>query len=338
MPLTVGTAAPSGDLVRAYSRRMGRIDSNRANLLRAACARDEEATLQNVERAHIPNPTLKSAPTDRSRNADWKAANYDQDQEFLTLAIDKSTEDAVALDYRDAIEAPLRYLELKRSKLMAGITTAIEDKLYGELVKDAHYPAASATVKKSNFVSDASAKVDKDGEADGAVGEFVVKSLARIGTTLTAANRMGPAMGTQIDRTARPVACFMNPFIFEATALYLLEEKYSLDSLTTEVLDSMSIRQREAYKGSLFGIDIMSTPAMFQPGANAAVGANGVGAWNALVFSPEAVQYAERPPTIQYLTPETNQTKPGYELKHIVDYGFLVTDPSFMFRIQVRTQ
>ena len=330
MPLTVDVTAPGGDTVRAYARRMGIIDSRRSNLLRAFADRSFESDVMSAERTLIPNPTLpgKGSATTRTRNADWKATAGQPTQAFLVLAIDQSIEDAVELEYRDNIESPLNYLELNRRSMAAGLNTSIEDNIYAFLNTDSNFDSARSVEVGTRGTDN----ITPAGVVSGGVGEGIVQALLDISTDLASRNKLGPAMGDQIDRAPRGPVAVMHPQCFKAVATYLLAEKYPEIKIAEEVLDSISVRRREAYMGRLWGIDLYSSPVCAAPAS-----ASNTNKWNILIFSPDSWTYAERPPVIQYLTPETNQTGPSYLLREIRDFGRTLLDTSVLFRRQVHT-
>ena len=323
MPFT----AP-GDLTQIYSRR-STVDFNRMPVM-TQLSDDRSDEINAAYQVLISNPTY-TAPADAVRQAaydrsadDWPTGT-EAEATFITMAVDQVVKDARDLKLLDAIELPLNYLERIRASMAAQLAVDYE----ANYVK---YLGSLTYTGREADIGDSSNHMDKDNTVTGSIGDLIYDAFWDFNVYLVNANVMGPSAGPMIGGAAGMPYAVMNPELFREFAKWFLDQKYSWDALTADIISQNSLLASGAFRGMIGGIPIFTTPAIPKPTDN------GAGhTWLIQMGTTMANATARRQPVTQFLTPEVNQDKYRYELKQILFFGRVEVNSLLNYRVRLAT-
>ena len=272
--------------------------------------------------AKIPNPDLTGITiVSRTRAADYTIATQ-VGQSFIDLALDQHAGDDVVLHYLDERETPLNYVEAIRRDLAAKASNYIDQNLldYVEGLTIASGRQIESTATAANSVYDVS-----EGAYGSKVGELLFGEINDYGDELMS---MGAIRGIG-ERPSTPT-CIMSVKQYRQVANYMLAQKYSLDTLTQDILQSSSIFGSDAYRGSINGVALLVSDKMPTPTATSE-------AYMWFVCR-QSVGVAKLPDFISIIDPGANQSRRGWDFHYQVDFGRIEVVGDLTYRGGVQSQ
>ena len=344
-PFQFPAAGDIGNMLTAFSMQTT-VDFNRASILRRL-TNDRSNEVNSAYQVVIQDPTYTTMaigdrldpdtgnPTsayDRS-SRDWPTGTEPSGAQ-ITLEVNRKAQDARNLQYLDATEAPIPYMERMRAKLAATITTDMENDYYEFISQSTFYDATGVDNGREFEIPSADLTLSHDGTVGGTL-KFAAFYDALWDFNVHYVNKsvIGPAAGVMIGGSAGMPYAVMPPEVFKEFAKWFLKQRYSWDTLTEQIISQNSILASSAFRGSVAGVPLLVTPAVTAPKASVA----GTDYWYVQMGFTQANSVAVRPPLTQFLTPTINQENTDYELKQIVYHGRERVNKELNARIKIAT-
>ena len=347
-PFKFPAAGDIGNMLTAFSMQTT-VDFNRASILRRL-ANDRSNEVNQAYQVVIQDPTYTSMAKADRVDPDTATGAYDRssrdwptgtepDGAQITMQVNRKAQDARNLQYLDATEAPIPYMERMRAKLAATITTDMEDDYYEFISQDSFYDESTASGAGDDngiqwTLDNAKLNMNDDGVVGG-TGDFeeFYNALWDFNVHFVNKNVIGPAAGAMIGGSAGMPYAVMPPEVFKHFAIWFLKQRYSWDTLTEQIISQNSILSSSAFRGMVAGIPLLVTPAVKKPTASV----QGTDYWHIQMGFQQANSVAVRPPLTQFLTPTVNQDNTDYELKQIVYHGRERVNKDLNARIRIDT-
>ena len=316
MPLT------TADMRTAYSAITTNILRDNLQVVNA-CNRDFQAELQSAyDVQFLRGEITTGAASTYARAGNW-AAQTAADYDLTTFALDQASQVSNKLDILSARENPINALSRIAEKAAYDLTRAIEVNVIAAIIAGV---GSGQTINKGSN----SDYISRNGEpAQVADLDLVYEGLDEASVALQRANVFGMAAASE-----REINCFMSPGMFRALRNFLIERHVISDAFGNEAFREPNrvANPPAGFAGRVAGVNIHLTN-MIPTGT---VGSNKV-VERILIFPMEAVTFAARPPTIQMLTPETNQTAPDYVIRELRPFGRMVVNANQIRMVTIRT-
>jgi len=314
------------DLVQLYSAQTT-IEINTGSILPNLLDRRWEPELQSAYRTKIPNPTYNTPASAFTRGGDWKTATVGA-QTFINFDIDQYLEVGQTIDWLDVVELPINYLDRFRQSQRVQLNKGIEANLIAALEGLVTWTSGTNEFRYGDSTDNLARDTLKPATA--AATQELIDSIFDIGVTYAKSGVIGPLAATPLGGVVGGLWCLMVPEIFRYLAAALLDKKYSLDTLTDPILRRQSVFNTGAYQGSLGNVQIFSHPGLTYP----TQGSGQSDHVYTYIGVPQAMAFALRPPIVQFITPDQNQTGPDYLLRQIVPFGRVGVNTGLVNRIR----
>ena len=327
MPLSTTT-----DVIEVYSGRETMVI--RAALKASALvSRNYQGDLQAAYTTKIPTRNNTVTATSRTRGADWKTAQ-DTDITLQDFTLDQYSEVGNKIRSEDMIESPLSILRTTADDQGYAHARRINHHIFYQLVNGASGTVTGAetgTKGSTNYsyIDDVGA-IKTGGTATAIVDDVMIDNLEVISNFFINADLM---LTGEMSKTP---AVFMNAPLFMNLRRRILDQKYA-DNLNFQLLSSGQMEGAPPGAAArVFGMNIFvdsQLNALTSAGVD-----NSTNQHCILAAAPaaEAAEFAIRPPTVQFLTPQTNQTSPNYVMRSIRQYKCHVTAASLLAVVQIR--
>ena len=308
------------DLTVAYSAKSTQ-ELFSKNVFASLCDKTWQPEALTNHKVEIPAPVFVPA-TAYTRAASYKAAVVPT-QTFISLLMDQHGEVSDQIDFLDEVDTPLNYLEKFRvsgTRRMAKYVDAnMHTFLTGLTIATAQSVASTDTTTASNIFKFSSLRYGAD------VGKLVFNQISQFSDAMLGLGAVGGSGDSPTD-----FWCVMSIGLRRELANYLLASKYSLDPLTTDLLNRSGIFSSNQYGGRLFGVDLIAWPALTPPAAADE---------DALCYfgAKQAVAYAERPVFASIIGKSANQTAPTTALHQISTFGRVVVNSDLLYSGGVKT-
>ena len=116
--------------------------------------------------------------------------------------------------------------------------------------------------------------------------------------------------------------------LFKALLQNMLERDFHWDQLSSQVLDSLSVRGNERWMGRLFGINIMTHNSIPEEASGSP--------HTAYLINKGAVTMAQKTGVSQSWDPSNNPSDEiGYLFRQLIRYGRQLVDPRFIKRVTI---
>ena len=351
-PIVAPTATQLGNLNTALSMRTT-VDFNRMSILRRL-ADDRSSEVNAAHQVQILDPAypvaddaVRKVPAsaaddyntpnqrDSANFSKWPDGKYPTSENIL-LKVDRKIQGATKLKYLDSVETPLNYLERQRAKLSAQMAVDMEDDYWEFLQQDSLYTTGLGTrddLGKAKLTMTSGVATDGKPVVSGSAGfKAVYDAFWDFNVWMANNNISGPTTGATIGGGPGMPYAAMAPEVFKEFAKWFLEQKYSWDLLTEDVIRNNSILQSGSFRGMVGGIPILVTPACKKPTADHADNP-----WVIQMGTTMANSVAMRPLLTQYLTPQMNQTDTDYKLRQIGFHGRVAVNKTLNYQVRIPT-
>ena len=312
------------DLSTYYSA-MTTVDLRELAVWPALCNRNWEAELQGQNKVVIQDPTYNTDPATRTRGADFTSTKKESSSDQLTLQVNNRNEQRNVLDYEDAEEAPIDWLNRIRMSQAIDMATAntnsVNTSVYAAMTGSTFSGAQDQTLgtATSDFI-DNDAPYNGTGRGYGLIHD----AIGRWDLYMQRANMRGTTIGGAVGETT----IVMPPELFVGYRQWTVEQGYQWDALTSSVLSSGGVLTGERFVGSMFGIRFVTSNRYSEPVGNAM--------WRIHAFTTGCFTFAMKSPFVQILSPTTNQTGPYWDLKQIGRWAILEINPTFKSVYKIR--
>ena len=265
--------------------------------------------------------------TTRARKGNWAGIRYG-DQSILTFERSGGFATTNVVPWEDAMEVPWPVLEQTRARQTYEMRRQIDRALWAAMLAG----VASSDTTRIGTATSVYITPTFPYNVAGAAGKLIYDAVRQFALKC----KVNKVDSNTSDNFGRKYM-IMHPACFQALMDYMLDQKFSWDRLTENVLAQNTVLGGGAYEGRLHGVDILSYDGITAPTAGTTAGTND---WPILCGVREAWRGAVRPTIGQYFAPATNQItdNPAHIMRQAGDYGLLEVHGSLQHRFNLRTQ
>ena len=349
-PVVAPTAAQLGNLNTALSMQTT-VDFNRMAILRRL-AHDRSNEVNDAYQVQIIDPEYpqmdnRRTPAtgadgnygdrDSSTFNEWPDGKYPISENIM-MPVNRKIQGATKLRYLDSEETPIQYLDRQRAKLAAQMAVDMEDDYWEFLQQNNLYSSSTGTridLDKGDIQMTSAGAVTPVGSPAGTSSKafrHLYDAFWDFNVWMVNQNVAGPTVGPTIGGGAGMPYAAMAPEVFAEFAKWFLEQKYSWDALTEDVIRNNSILQSGAFRGMVGGVPIFVTPACKKPSGDGATHK-----WVVQMGTTMANSVAVRPLLTQYLTPQLNQNDTDYKLRQIGYHGRVAVNKILNYQVRIPT-
>lgn len=307
-----------------------------------------DAQTDNVERTDITGSAVNRAKVDR----DW-AGGRGITSAQVVLGYNNEFRRNSIIGQLDQNQSPINELNKEQEEIVGELARdreqALADYINGLATRStitpaaADYPNAAGTASNGNGgkvyaakFGDATDHVNPDGSVTTPKAGGLVEQVLEEGHAILTDNNYLQGGGiTSTGDTSDMVYAFMHPRLAKVLIQSLRSQGLYLERLTADVLglDSMGPRVSgsRAYAGTYAGITIMtSTLPTFRATASTD--------WPVWVMTNKAIAWTDGQVVTQVLTPESNQLRPVYEIKHQQFAGYQLVQKEAILKLSVASK
>jgi len=321
MALNPSTA---GELRQAFSLRTT-IQLYRQSIWATLMNRGHEAELANARSTVIQNPAFATTVKSRSRGSKW-GEGQEITSTPITLTLDQPYEvGPINWRYEDQRQAPMvGWLEQARQDAAAKTAIYMDDNLNSFV--NATTPGESLTVGSGTTNAFTTKSGDGYPYYVGTGNQLVAQAIKELSLHWYDAH-VGDD-GISVGGMPGSLWALMDSRVFNALLIDMENRNLHFDTLTDSLFDNR-LRANRAWRGRLYGIDIMVSTVM-----RAGTGKNVV------MYSGTnmAVALAVDPPVTQFWTPETNQDGPNYKINMAGLFGRQLVNKDLLTKVTFATK
>ena len=312
------------DLSTYYSA-MTTVDVREVAVWPMLCNRNWEAELQGQDKVVIQDPTYNTEPANRTRGADFTATKNESSSDQIVLTVNHRNEQRNVLDYEDAEETPIDWLNRIRLSqaidMATGGANSINTTVYNDMTGST-FPAA----QKRTLGTAGTDFIDSDNPYVGTGRGYglVHDAITAWDLYMQRANLRGTTIGGSVGESCM----VMSPELFSGYRGWTIEQGYQWDTLTASVLGAGGVLTGERYVGSIFGIKFITSNRYPVPTGNAM--------WRIHAFTTGCFTFAMKSPLVQILSPQINQTGPYWDMKQLGRWATKEINDTFKYEFLVR--
>ena len=338
-------ALDAADLVVLYSRLETRVIRRKLRALQFV-SRDYEAELQNAKSIQVPTRNNTVTATSFSRGGAWKTAQEaDVTLQKMTMRGNAAGSEGVGdafevgnkLGEEDYREGPLDQIRTLADDQGNAMGKAMNTNIYKGMMHADHGANGSVTGALLGTKGATNAAwVDDMGEiqtaGSGALdADFMLKNLRIFRSFFVNADLMFVG---EIDYETSVI---MSPPLWYNMVDRFLDQKYTTPGLNFEVISRGTLNaDANGRVGFILGMSLYIDPEIKALDSNSADNSANEHSMLALARGTDWCEFATRPPTVQYLTPQTNQTSPDYVMRSIRPQVTKVTQRGLAAKMQIR--
>ena len=230
-----------------------------------------------------PTPDEGVNPVTRARGGAWPTA-LRGDQDVLNFTRSGGYAAANEILWEDLLELPWPVADETRARQVYEMQQSIDEDIYADVLGGiAGADTDRLGTATSLFLSRAAPY-----SATGDVGKLVMDIIDDYSLKC----QLNNVNSNVSDSVGRKYAV-MNPAVFRQLVVYLRAQKYSWDTLTSQLLQENRVLASRGYMGRLAGVDIISWNGSAIPPAGAAAGTND---WHVVCGVSAAWMADTRPP------------------------------------------
>lgn len=312
-------AVATADLVRIYSA-VSTAKLRSRLIFTQLCNRDYEAQAQGAYIVKVPTFANTVTASSYTKHADWKGVQA-TDVNLADLTMDQFLEVGNEVEGLDQIETMVDMVAGVADDQAYALAAGIDKNIAAAMIAGVGTGNTTDVGTSSNYIPETG--VPSATAAD----SFVYDVIESMGLKVMTAAIGGPAA-----QGSPTVWAVMRPYLFRSLRTYLLSKNWG-DSLSTESFRDQRVGlPRPGFVGRVAGIDLYVSNNV--PDGSKSSKDQG----QIICGTTRATTFASRPPIIQYLTPQTNQTVPAYYLRQIRNFGRLVTNGAIIQLGRIRQE